>query len=362
MPSGEAWHRASTSSVLRFAILRFCGSLCLICVFPGPAPAAQEVRHPFQGVTHVARQDAQPRPLRMHVVTVDLAAPGIRFLVTPPSGPKETRKQTTLQFLTERRAQIAINAHFFEPWPAPSPDDGSADLVGIAASGGRVYSPFDAKPPKQFAIHPNAPGLNLDANNRATIVHRNPADPSGLTAAEPVKLYNTVCGNEQILAAGRVTAADSAWNNKLSPRTAVGIAEGNRLVLLAVDGRQPRVSEGMTVREVAELLRRDFHVTDALSLDGGGSTTLAMADPTPRVVNVPVGAADAAGTQRAVGSNLAVFASPVPRNTPTSASAPASAPAPTRALLAPGAQAGIASPLVAAAAILAWRILRRRRA
>ena len=51
-------------------------------------------------------------------------------------------KQSTLQFLTNQNAQIAINAHFFEPWPPPSPDDGSADLVGIAASEGDVYSPF----------------------------------------------------------------------------------------------------------------------------------------------------------------------------------------------------------------------------
>jgi hypothetical protein len=121
-----------------------------------PAHAAQDVSHPFQGVTHVVRRQTQPRCLLMHAVTVDLAAPGVRFLVTPPGGPKETIKQTTLQFLTEQRAQIAVNAHFFEPWPPPSPDDGSADLVGIAASNGRVYSPFDGSPPKQYAIHPNA--------------------------------------------------------------------------------------------------------------------------------------------------------------------------------------------------------------
>ena len=60
--------------------------------------------------------------------------------------------------------------------------------------------------------------------------------------------------------------------------------------------------------EVARLLRDDYGVTDALSLDGGGSTTLAIADPVPRVVNVPVGLQDAPGTLRPVGSNLAVFA------------------------------------------------------
>ena len=41
----------------------------------------------------------------------------------------------------------------------------------------------------------------------------------------------------------------------------------------------------MTLREAADLLRRDYGVTDALNLDGGGSTTLCLADPVPRVVN-----------------------------------------------------------------------------
>ncbi|HUU23447.1 MAG TPA: phosphodiester glycosidase family protein [Phycisphaerae bacterium] len=63
----------------------------------------------------------------------------------------------------------------------------------------------------------------------------------------------------------------------------------------------------MAIPELAELMVRQYGVADALNLDGGGSTTLAIADPTPRVVNVPVGAG-APGTQRPVGSNLAIFA------------------------------------------------------
>ena len=300
----------------------------------------------------------------MNVVAVDLAAPGIRFLVTPPGGRKETMKRTTLQFLTEQHAQIAINAHFFEPWPPPTPDDSSADLLGIAASNGRVYSPFDANPPKQYAIHPNAPGLNLDAANRATIVHRNPADPSGLTAAEPVKLYNTVCGNEQIVAAGRVTAADSTWNNKPNPRTAIGIAGGNRLVLFTVDGRQPGVSEGLTVRETAELLLRDYRVSDALSLDGGGSTTLAMADPAPRVVNVPVGTADGAGSQRPWAATWRssprrwLRAPRPPHRRPHPHRAPATARPPEKSggdRLALAGRAGVVVLLATAVTIMAWR-------
>ena len=47
-------------------------------------------------------------------------------------------------------------------------------------------------------------------------------------------------------------------------------------VFFTVDGRQPGRSEGLSVGEAARLLRDDYGVTDALSLDGGGSTTLAI--------------------------------------------------------------------------------------
>ena len=272
------------------------------------APAAEVVTRPFVGVTYIARTETSPRLLKMHVVDIDLAAPGLRFRMTPHSGAMATIKQTTLAFLTDQHAQIAINAHFFEPWPPPSPDPGAVDLVGIAASDGDVYSPFTDHPPKPYAIAADAPGLNIGPDNRATIIHRSVSDASGRTAAEGVTLYNALCGNGQIVTGGEVAVAGTKWNSTFSPRTVIGLTRTNHLILLVVDGRQKGVSEGLSVAETAKILRDDYAVTEALGLDGGGSSTLAMADPLPRVVNVPVGVGDKPGTLRAVGSNLAVFA------------------------------------------------------
>ncbi|MCX5683276.1 MAG: phosphodiester glycosidase family protein [Planctomycetota bacterium] len=275
--------------------------------------AAEKVSQPFVGVTHIDRTETAPRPLRIHIIKIDLAAPGLRFRVTPQGGPQDTVKQTTRQFLALQRAQIAVNAHYFEPWPPPDPDPGAADLVGLAASDGNVYSPFDAKPPKPYAIRIDAPALNIDAANHASIVHRNPSDPTGRTVAEPVTLYNAVAGNEQIVTASANTAGQGKWHNTLNPHTAIGLAPGRTLIIFTVDGRQPGTSEGMTSAEVADLLRRDYGVTDALSLDGGGSTTLCIAEPEPRVVNVPSGSENKPAAERPVGSNLAIFAAPLPR-------------------------------------------------
>lgn len=288
------------------------GTVVLLASLFSGAPAAQTVSHPFPGVTLIDRTDTSPRPVRLHVVEIDLRTPGLRFRVTPPGGQLDTLKQTTMQFLTEQKAQLVVNGHFFEPWPAPQPDPGEADLVGLAASDGTIYSPFESAPPKPHAIRANAPALNIDRQNRAAIVHRNPADLAGRSILEPVELYNTVAGNEQVLTSGEVTAGTGQWDNRPNPLTVIGLAGPDKLVLLVVDGRQPGQSEGLSVREAAELLRRDYDVTDALNLDGGGSSALCLADPTARIVNVPVGIKDTPGTLRPVGSNLAIFVTTPP--------------------------------------------------
>lgn len=90
------------------------------------------------------------------------------------------------------------------------------------------------------------------------------------------------------------------------PRTAIGWnARSGRLTLFVVDGRQPGYSMGMTLRELAETMRA-LGATEAMNLDGGGSTTLVLPDPAAargvRIANRP---ADAEG-ERPVANGIAI--------------------------------------------------------
>ena len=60
-----------------------------------------------------------------------------------------------------------------------------------------------------------------------------------------------------------------------APRSAIGQHRDGRLVLVAVDGRQPGYSIGLTSYELAQALVRLGAVT-AIGLDSGGSTTMAF--------------------------------------------------------------------------------------
>jgi exopolysaccharide biosynthesis protein len=62
----------------------------------------------------------------------------------------------------------------------------------------------------------------------------------------------------------------------LHPRTALGLSDdGKRMVWLVVDGRQPGYSEGVSERELAELLV-EAGCQDGMNLDGGGSSVMLL--------------------------------------------------------------------------------------
>jgi hypothetical protein len=83
------------------------------------------------------------------------------------------------------------------------------------------------------------------------------------------------------------------------PRTAVGFRADGRVLLVTVDGRQPELSVGMTIAELAALLL-ELGAVEAVNMDGGGSTTMVVRN---KVVNSP---SDLTG-ERAVGDALLVF-------------------------------------------------------
>jgi hypothetical protein len=318
------------------SLLRTCRTLglaaALVAVASVPLPARRQGpplqsavgARPYQGVTYLDRLDTTPRAAHLHVIQIDLGVPGIRLKLSAPAGAREVVRQTTLAFLEQEGAQVAINAHYFLPFPSAEPD---ADVIGIAASEGRVFSAFEA-PVQNYALMTRAPGLNIDKENRAGIVHADPADATGRRVREAVTLWTTVAGSAQIVTEGVVTipryrdaatpdgqiepggprqySNANSWYDAVNARTAIGLSRDARtLTLFTVDAAGG--SAGMTVGEVAAMLVREFGVWDALNLDGGGSTSLAIVDPATRQARLVTTSADGP-SGRAVGSNLAVFA------------------------------------------------------
>jgi len=122
------------------------------------------------------------------------------------------------------------------------------------------------------------------------------------TAVTPdMKSVQAAIGGDPVLVATN-GIAEGLNDTQPHPRTAVGFA-GMTVYMVVVDGRQPELSIGVTRGEMARIML-DLGCTDALSLDGGGSTTMWVGG---RVVNSP-----SAGSLRTVGNALMVVRRPAP--------------------------------------------------
>ena len=281
------------------------GIMVLAALRADALPAATTVTYPFTGITHYERYETSPRELAIHVVKVDLDAPGISFAVTPSNGakPGETTRRTTSDFVRDTGAQIAINGTFYTSAGSGIDDDGQpeyyANLTYFAYSAGTGVSTWSG------TGDPDERGINIDQNNNASFVRPYAINQANYqTRPVGALLYNAIGTYDGILINGTITATDT----NLHPRTAMGLSsDRSELVLMTVDGRQPGWSMGMTTIELAQMLQDDYGCSDAINLDGGGSTQMVFADPIVRTVNRP-----SDGAERLHGSNFAVFASPIP--------------------------------------------------
>ncbi|MEV6667426.1 phosphodiester glycosidase family protein [Streptomyces nigra] len=135
----------------------------------------------------------------------------------------------------------------------------------------------------------------LFVGERVAVRHR-------LVAATSRVPYRFALGGYPVLAGGRpLPGLDDRTS---AVRTAVGIADGGRrVVLLALDGA-PRYRTGLTIAEVAGIMRT-LGATAAFSLDGGGSSTLVAREPGAPAVSVRNHPSD--GTERPVANGIGVF-------------------------------------------------------
>ena len=60
-----------------------------------------------------------------------------------------------------------------------------------------------------------------------------------------------------------------------APRSALGLTDNNHLLMVTVDGRQPELSIGMSLEELAEFMK-DYSVVEAMNLDGGNSAQMVI--------------------------------------------------------------------------------------
>lgn len=243
-----------------------------------PALGGDTVTTPFHGVQRLHRVVANPA-WNIEVLTIDLSAPGIRLEATASN----QRKKTTSSYAKAIGAQAAINGDFF------SYNDYST--TGLAAGQGAAWP----------GTHDNTSDANFVFDSTLSRVELRP--PSEVLAFDGSWMRGVVSGHPQLLLARQPGYGTGSFCTARHPRTALGLSQDKKkLILAVVDGRQTS-SVGMTCAELANLME-NLGAYDAVNFDGGGSTTMWLQGA--GVVNHP-----SDGSERVVGNHLAVFALPV---------------------------------------------------
>ena len=243
------------------------------------SPDSLRVESVAAGVSHHFAWS--PRgPWAVHLVAADLTRCELELVVVPAveeDGVTRTRKTVTAMTPRGEVTPLAgVNGDFFAPDGSPA---GPEVTSGTRRTSARPAIAWD-------------PGR----------IPRIGPDTASGWATGPVEGLQVLGGFPELLDAGaRVEDLGVAERPRFAatphPRTAVGYDPvASLLWLVVVDGRQDPRSAGMTLPELAELFEV-LGVSEALNLDGGGSSTMAVG---ARLVNRP---SDVTG-ERPVGNSL----------------------------------------------------------
>lgn len=230
----------------------------------------------FQGVSYKKLVRTKPRVHTAYLLRVNLSDPDIDLMVTPP----ESLGITTSDFLIHHGLQLAVNGDEWLSWRNPK---------GLAVSRGVQYSAPSFEP-----------SVYISASNQVQV-----------GGPPPTVIWDAISGSHTLVKAGVVNrklsmcAKPEVYCKNLAPRTSLGLTQDNKLILIVAQGLQDSLRDALTLKELASL-NVELGVQNAISLDGGGSSTMTINDQgNPTVVNSP-----SDGKERVVSNHLGIRALP----------------------------------------------------
>lgn len=264
------------------------------------------------GLAYHRIESNDPAERVAHVLIADLSHPGLRVGLTEPdpSAGLQYRAMRLSTFLDRTGALAAINASYFLPFAGGSEggDDYIPQEFAAAEVSGAVYVDGETVSPVDWETDRRVEAIICFEPGQAVLV-AGQICPDGFATG--------LSSGPHLIENGEAkaprprpgqTQAEASVPGPGGPRTAIGLAEdGTRLIMIVADGRQPGYSEGMNNAALIELFQA-FGAHDAMSLDGGGSSTMGVrGEAGPVILNRPIHTR-VPGRERPLGNHIAIFA------------------------------------------------------
>lgn len=218
---------------------------------------SKEVMNIASGVVYEERlyYDENGKPVRAYMITIAKGAATIATSLPRDEGRIGTYATVLEQVIAAsengKKVVAGINADFF-----------GSTMLGLCVRDGVELHDVSGRP--WF-------GITLDGEAVLGTAYEYTKYTGQLLTA--VGGSNIVINNDSV----DHISVDDEFGYTRHPRTAVGIKADGSVVLLVVDGRQSKISNGASLADLADILG-SVGCVEALNLDGGGSSTFVVVD------------------------------------------------------------------------------------
>lgn len=210
--------------------------------------------------THIRYTNKNNLPMALFFLTVSLVNPAISLEVATPNNQNVFVTQRVRSMITykneadaAREVVAAFNGDYWDTATSGTP-------LGMVIKNGTVVKPFPTGDYYFFGILKDKTATIGDG-------------PKYNTMSTDIK---EALGGRYLLLQDKIDKTASL-NKNIEPRTAVAILNPKKVVFLVVDGRQASYSNGLTMGDLAKVFLA-INATDAVNLDGGGSSTFLSKD------------------------------------------------------------------------------------
>lgn len=194
--------------------------------------------------------------VRLHVIQVELPSKHYRWRATTPRAVGFEGARSVTSWSQDTGAFVAINSAFFS--------GNGVDPLGLQVGEGHAFEPSNGE-------------VRCNNYRRDAFVCNREGDCwfrfGNVSCQMDISDYSLVASSGPVLIeAGAIAVAAS---DQRAPRTALGLSfDRRRAIMLVAEGRNLNVA-GLTLHEVARVLRH-YGAYRALNFDGGGSSGLAI--------------------------------------------------------------------------------------